>query len=55
MQHDVIVFHRKEMADVEEATRFSVSFYMVNVIFKRFQVNSCENARILINHVLIQC
>ena len=29
------VFHRNKMADVEEAPRFSVRFYVVNVIFKQ--------------------
>ena len=40
------------MADVEEAPRFSVSFCVVNVIFKRFYVDLSENARIAINHGL---
>ena len=30
------VFRRNKMADGEEAPRFSVSFYVVNVIFMRF-------------------
>ena len=34
-RRDVMCFIEK-MADVEEAPRFSVSFYVVNVIFKRF-------------------
>ena len=29
------VFRRNKMADVEEAPRFSVRFYVVNVIFKK--------------------
>ena len=43
------------MADVEEAPLFSVRFYVVNVIFKRFLVDWSENARIAINHGLFQC
>ena len=43
------------MADVEEAPRFSVRFYVVNVIFKRFKVDWSENARIAINHGLFLC
>ena len=43
------------MADVEEAPRLSVRFYVVNVIFKRFYVDWSENARIAINHGLFQC
>ena len=31
-------FCRNKVADVEEAPRFTVSFYVVNVIFMRFQV-----------------
>ena len=37
MQRDVICFVLNKMADVEEAPRVSVSFYVVNVIFKRFK------------------
>ena len=33
---DVMCFVLNKMADVEEAPRFSVSFYIVNVIFKIF-------------------
>ena len=36
MQRDVLKFHRDKMADAEEALWFSVNFYVVNVIFKRF-------------------
>ena len=36
MRRDVSVFRRNKMADVEEAPLFSVSFYVANVIFKRF-------------------
>ena len=43
------------MADVEEASRFSLSFYVVNAIFKRFEVDWSGNARIVINHGLFQC
>ena len=43
------------MADVEEAPWFSMSFYVVNVIFKRFYLDEIENARITINHGLFQC
>ena len=43
------------MADFEEAPRFLVRFYAVSVIFKRFQVDKSENARIAINHGLFQC
>ena len=43
------------MADVEEALRFLVSFYVVNVKFMRFSVDKSENARIAINHGLFQC
>ena len=49
------MFRRNKMADVEEAPLFSVSFYVANVIFKRFLVDYCENARIAINHGLFQC
>ena len=34
---------------------FSVSFYVFNVVFKRFLVNKGKNARIGINQVLFQC
>ena len=44
------MFRRNKMADVEEAPRFSVSFYVVNVIFMRLKVDQSENARIAINH-----
>ena len=36
MRRDVMCFVLNKMADVEEALRFSVSFYVVNVIFKIF-------------------
>ena len=36
MRRDVMCFVLNKMADVEEAPRVSVSFYVVNVIFKRF-------------------
>ena len=36
MRRDIMCFGRNKMADVEEAPRFSASFYVVNVIFKRF-------------------
>ena len=36
MRPDVMCFVLNKMADIEEAPRFSVSFYVVNVIFKRF-------------------
>ena len=36
MRHDIIVFRTNKMADVEEAPLFSLSFYVVIVIFKRF-------------------
>ena len=36
MRRDVICFVLNKMADVEEAPLFSVSFYVANVIFKRF-------------------
>ena len=29
----------------------SLEIYVANVIFKRFEAQSCENARIAINHV----
>ena len=35
LEHDVPVFHRNKMADVEEGLWFSVSFDFVNVIFKK--------------------
>ena len=38
------MFRRNKMADVEEAPPFSASFYVVNVIFKRFKVNLCKNS-----------
>ena len=42
------------MADAKDAPRFSVSFYVINVIFKRLYVDSREIARIAINHVMFQ-
>ena len=36
MRRDVMCFVLNKMADVEEAPRVSVSFYVVNVMFKRF-------------------
>ena len=36
MRRDVMRFVLNKMADVEETPRFSVSFYVVNAIFKRF-------------------
>ena len=42
------------MANIEEALWFLESFYIVDVIFKRFEVNLCENARIAINPVLFE-
>ena len=33
---NVTLFCRNKIAEVEEAPRFSVSFYVVNVIYKRF-------------------
>ena len=36
MRRDVMCFVLNKMADVEEAPRFSVSFYVFNVIFKIF-------------------
>ena len=36
MRRDVMRFVLNKMADVEEAPRVSVSFYVVNVIFKSF-------------------
>ena len=36
MRRDVTVIHRNKMADVEEAPRFSVSFDVANVNFKKF-------------------
>ena len=36
MRREVMCFVLNKMADVEEAPRFSVSFYVVNAIFKRF-------------------
>ena len=36
MRRDVMCFVLNKMADVKETPRFSVSFYVVNVIFKRF-------------------
>ena len=49
------MLRRNKMADVEEALRFLVSFYVVTVIFKRFQVDYSKNERIAINHGLFQC
>ena len=43
------------MTDFEEALWFSVSFYVVNVIFKRLKVDKSENARKATNHGLFQC
>ena len=37
MRRDVMYFVLNKMADVEEDPRFSVSFYVVNAIFKRFK------------------
>ena len=36
MRRDIMCFVLNKMADVEEAPRVSVSFYVVNVIFKSF-------------------
>ena len=36
MRRDVMCFVPNKMADVEEAPRVSVIFYVVKVIFKRF-------------------
>ena len=36
MRRDETVFRRNKLDDVEEAPRFWVSFYVFNVIFKRF-------------------
>ena len=36
IRRDVAVLSRNKMTDVEAAPRFSVSFYVVNVIFKIF-------------------
>ena len=35
---DATVFRRNKMANVKEALQFSVSFDIVNVIFKKFKV-----------------
>ena len=55
MRRDVMCFVLNKMAHVEEAPRFSVSFYVVNVIFMILKVDKSEHARIAINHGSFQC